>query len=98
MEYQLITPRIPQEDMSAVERVLTNRGIALTEIEHYLNTTDEDILNPSLIKNIKEGAQMLIKHIANNDDILIQIDSDCDGFTSAATLINYLNCLFPVFV
>lgn len=98
MEYQLITPRIPLENMSAVERVLTNRGIALAEIEHYLNTTDEDILNPSLIKNIKEGAQMLIKHIANDDDILIQIDSDCDGFTSAATLINYLNCLFPAFV
>ena len=35
---------------------------------------------------------MLIKHIANNDDIIVQIDSDFDGFTSAATLINYLNC------
>lgn len=38
---------------------------------------------------------MLVKHIANDDKIFIQIDSDCDGFTSAATLINYLNCLFP---
>lgn len=41
---------------------------------------------------------MLIKHIAQNDNVLIQIDSDCDGFTSAATLLNYLNCLFPGFV
>ena len=98
MEYQLITPRIPLQNLSAVERVLTNRGIALAEIEHYLHTTDDDILNPSLIKNIHEGAQMLIKHIAQNDDVLIQIDSDCDGFTSAATLLNYLNCLFPGFV
>ena len=98
MEYQLITPRIPLQNLSAVERVLTNRGIALAEIEHYLHTTDDDILSPSLIKNIHEGAQMLIKHIAQNDDVLIQIDSDCDGFTSAATLLNYLNCLFPGFV
>ena len=98
MEYQLITPRIPLQSLSAVERVLTNRGIALAEIEHYLHTTDDDILSPSLIKNIHEGAQMLIKHIAQNDDVLIQIDSDCDGFTSAATLLNYLNCLFPGFV
>lgn len=98
MEYQLIAPRIPLQNLSAVERVLTNRGIALAEIEHYLHTTDDDILSPKLIKNIHEGAQMLIKHIAQNDDVLVQIDSDCDGFTSAATLLNYLNCLFPGFV
>lgn len=98
MEYQLITPRIPQKNLSAVERVLTNRGIALAEIEHYLHTTDEDILSPQLIANVKQGALILIKHISQNDDVLIQIDSDCDGYTSAATLINYLNCLFPGFV
>ena len=40
MEYQLITPRIPLKNLGAVERVLTNRGIALAEINHYLNTTD----------------------------------------------------------
>ena len=55
MEYQLITPRIPQKNLTAVERVLTNRGIALAEIEHYLHTTDDDILSPKLIKNIHEG-------------------------------------------
>ena len=97
MEYQLITPRIPLKNLSAVERVLTNRGIALAEIEHYLHTTDDDILNPNLIANMRPGAEMLIKHIAQNDKVLIQIDSDCDGYTSAALLINYLNCLFPSF-
>ena len=38
---------------------------------------------------------MLMEHICAGNKILIQIDSDCDGYTSAATLINYLNCLFP---
>lgn len=41
---------------------------------------------------------MLMKHIGQNDKIFIQVDSDCDGYTSAAILINYLNCLFPHFV
>ena len=45
-----------------------------------------------------DGAQMLIKHISLNDKVFLQIDSDCDGYTSAATLINYLNRLFPAFV
>ena len=99
MEYQLIVPRIPQnKELSAVEQVLLNRGIMPENVEHYLNTTDEDILNPTLLMNMREGAQMLIKHIAQKDKVLIQIDSDCDGYTSSATLINYLNCLFPGFV
>ena len=99
MDYQLITSSIPQTiDLSAVERVLTNRGISINEIDHYLNTTDNDILEPTLISNIEEGAKMLIKHISQNDKVLIQIDSDCDGYTSAAVLMNYLNCLFPGFV
>jgi single-stranded-DNA-specific exonuclease len=78
--------------------VLANRGIAPENVEHYLNTTDEDILNPMLIMNIEEGVKVLIKHIAQGDKVLVQIDSDCDGYTSAAALINYLNRLFPGFV
>lgn len=38
---------------------------------------------------------MLIKHIKNNDKVLVQVDSDCDGYTSAAVLINYLYKHFP---
>jgi len=77
---------------------LTNRGINLENINHYLNTTDGDILNPSIIANVREGAKMLISHIHKGDKVLIQIDSDAAGFTSSALLINYLNCLFPAFV
>ena len=56
MEYQLITPEIPYQGLSAVEQVLTNRGIALENVEHYLNTSDQDILDPKLITNIRESA------------------------------------------
>lgn len=99
MEYQLITPRIPLDRLlTAVEQVLANRGIAPENVEHYLNTTDEDILSPMLIMNIEEGVKVLIRAIARGDKVLIQIDSDCDGYTSAAALINYLNRLFPGFV
>ena len=99
MEYQLLTPSIPlSQELTAVERVLSNRGINPLDIKHYLHTTDDDILNPILISNIEDGVKMLIKHIAQNDKVLIQVDSDCDGYTSAAMLLNYLNCLFPGFV
>lgn len=96
MNYQLIAPRVPS--MSMVEQVLTNRGIDRTDVAHYLHTSDADILDPIQIQNMIDGAKMLIKHISQNDKVFIQIDSDCDGYTSAAALINYLNRLFPGFV
>ena len=96
MEYRLRAPEFPI--YTPVEQVLVNRGIPYDQINHYLNTTDNDILNPRLIPHLDEGAKMLIKHISQNDKVLIQVDSDCDGYTSAALLMNYLYCLFPSFV
>ena len=84
--------------MTAVQKVLTNRGILLKDIEHYLHTTNEDILDPCLVENIEAGAKLLVSHIARESKVQIQVDSDFDGFASAAILINYLNCLFPAFV
>jgi single-stranded-DNA-specific exonuclease len=67
-------------------------------VHHYLNTTDDDILSPLLLDHMEEGAKMLVNHISNNDKIMIIVDSDADGFTSSAILINYLHSLFPSFV
>jgi hypothetical protein len=71
MEYQLFASRIPPRELSAVEQVLFNRGIDPENVEHYLNTTDEDILNPKLIMNVEEGVKVLIKHIAQGDKVLV---------------------------
>lgn len=96
MDYQLKTP---MQKTSALEQVFFNRGFKTVEdIQHYLNTTTQDIINPQKIENIEDGVKLLITHISQEDDILVQIDSDADGFTSAAILINYLHCLFPHFV
>ena len=96
MNFQLRAPRIPH--MSVVEQVFVNRGIPAEEVNHYLHTSVADVIDPATITNIETGAKMLASHIAQNHKVLVQIDSDCDGFTSAAVLINYLNCLFPGFV
>ncbi len=72
MEYQLIIPQIPlRKELTAVEQVLANRGISPDNVDHYLNTTDEDIFNPLLIMNIKEGVKTLVNHIAQKDKVLI---------------------------
>lgn len=93
MEFNLIAPKQPNKTL--IEQILNNRGIEDTY--RYLNTSEQDVLNPLLLDNMRDGALMLIKHIQSNHKIFVQIDEDCDGYTSAALFINYLNKLFPHF-
>lgn len=96
MKYQLIKP--VRESYSAIEQVLTNRSIL--DVHRYLNTTDKDINSFFLLgeDNLYKAAVAIMKCVRDNLKVLIIVDSDCDGFTSAATLINYLYDLFPAWV
>lgn len=67
-------------------------------MQHYLNTSDADILDPLLLDNMKDGTKILVSHILNQDKLFMTVDSDADGFSSAAIFINYLNNLFPNYV
>lgn len=95
MKYQLRGTVNP--NCSAIEQVLTNRGIPHDEINHYLHTTDADINSPLAFgQEILQGAAAaLLKGIKENQSAIVIVDADCDGFTSAALLINYLHDIFP---
>lgn len=94
MRYELISK---QTEPTMIEQVLLNRGIKRENIQHFLNLSDADIIAPNRVANIEAGVKMLLKHINENSLVYMPIDSDCDGFTSAALFINYLNRLFPHF-
>lgn len=98
MRYQLINPI--NSKYSTIETILTNRHIPLAEVAHYLNTTDEDINKSEAFGQncLTQAAQCLIQHIAAGSRALVIVDCDCDGFTSAALLINYLHDLVPNWV
>lgn len=98
MKYQLINPI--NQNYSTIEQILTNRGIPKNNIYHYLNTTDDDINSFMELdeEKLKAAAAYLIKTITNKENCLVIIDSDADGFTSSAILINYLHDLFPAWV
>ena len=93
MEWNLISPR---EKKSVIEQVLFNRGI--DNAYRYLKVTNEEVYDPLLLDNMREGAALLVKHISQKNKVFVQIDEDCDGYTSAAVLINYLNLIAPYFV
>mgnify|MGYP002507811714 CR=1 FL=1 len=93
MKYNLISER--NEDLTPVEQILKNRGVAVSEIPSLLRTNDTMLLPFGLLDNIKDGIQLLFSHLRNGDKILIQVDSDVDGYTSAAFLYNYLCKVIP---
>ena len=97
MEYKVIAPR--QSNTTLLEQILLNRGFKNKEdINHFLNTNENDIYNPLLLDNMQEGLKLLAKHIKQNSKVLIIVDPDCDGFCASAILMNYLNCHFPSWV
>ena len=98
MNIKLINPINPH--YSALEQVLTNRGIPHSAIHSWLNTTDNDINDYRLLgeANLLKAAKRIVKAVGEDEDVLIIVDSDCDGFTSAALLINYLYDQFPAWV
>lgn len=98
MKYQLIKPI--NQNYSTIEQILTNRGIPINEIEHYLNTADSDINPPESLgqDKLRAATATLIQTIKFNEHAVVIVDSDADGFTSSAILINYLHDLFPAWV
>lgn len=93
MKYKLISE--VNENYSPMQQILINRGVEARDIEHYLKTTDNDIIDPTLLDNITDGIKMLIKAIKEKKKILIIVDCDADGYTSSAALMNYLSKTFP---
>lgn len=98
MKYKLIKPI--NENYSTIEQILTNRNIKHEDIKQYLNTTDENISSFNAF-----GKDALWKAfcaigtcIAEDQKALVIVDSDCDGYTASALLINYLYDLFPAWV
>ena len=98
MKYKLINKVNPK--YSVTEQILTNRGIKIEDIQHYLNSSSKDVNSPLLFGEelMKKAADCLVEQVKLNNKIIVVVDADCDGFTSSALLLNYLHDLYPNWV
>lgn len=87
MNYKLKSP-LPNKDEDYVRTILQSRGIG--DVKTYLNPSKNLLLDPQLLNNIEKGVETLYLHLKQNLPIFIQVDSDTDGYTSAAILYNYI--------
>lgn len=82
IDYDNINPGILLREM------LKYRGIE--DPEAWLQVSKENENSPALLKNIEEVAEVLHSVIEMNGRVYIQVDSDVDGFTSAAIIYKFL--------
>ena len=72
-------------------KLLQSKGIQ--DIDKYINPTKECLQNPIDLNNIEDGAKLLKTAIEKEWNVLLIIDSDNDGFTSAAIIYQYIKKL-----
>lgn len=77
-----------------LKNLLAARGV--TNFEQYINPTKENLNYPSLLNNISQGVQWL-KEVLDKEksEILLCVDCDVDGFTSAAIMYLYIKYIRP---
>ena len=90
MNIQLLSK--PDPSIHPKIQVLLNRGIHPQDIQYYLSANINTINPPEAfgVDLLVRAEEMIERHYNNNDQILVVVDSDCDGFTSSAILINFL--------
>ena len=76
-----------------VGNLLRSRGIE--DVEKYYGPTADALQDPHFLENIDEAAALLIQTLDCNERILIVVDSDNDGFTSATIMYNYIKDMAP---
>ena len=75
-----------------IETILNNRGIF--DVEKILNPTNENDTNVYELPNITQGIELYMKNLTKK--ILVLVDSDVVGFTSAAIIYKYTKYLNPL--
>ena len=90
MKYRLVNPEL---NSPYLENLLRERGIE--DVKEYIKPTQNYLNDPAKLDNIEKGAELYLNVIKHNGNILIVVDSDCDGFTSATIIYQYTKKIAP---
>ena len=85
MKIRLVNPNFKEK---YVLNLLRARGIH--DPDEYIEPTEECLQTPSDLENIERAEKLLKKIIKSRQKILIIVDCDNDGYTSATIIYNYL--------
>jgi single-stranded-DNA-specific exonuclease len=79
---------------SVIAKILASRGLDTKEkAEKFLNPSLEDLCDPYLLPDMKEGVDRVIRALKEKEKVMIFGDYDVDGITAASLLFLVLNKL-----
>ena len=77
-------------------KLLNNRGIVREEeIKEFLSDKPQKTYDPSLLKDISAGVDLILSEIKKGTRICIYGDYDADGITSTSLMLSVLSHLMP---
>lgn len=102
----MITIRIklytePQDNLSATQQILLNRGIPVEEQEKWEKANLYHVIADPEAFNAQDTLRSIAKDVFNASflerKIVVIVDCDTDGFSAAALFINFLYRLYPTY-
>lgn len=93
MKYKVIKEADINEDI--VELVFMNRGIEPQNISRFVNPLEDVKTNPYDYTNMKKAIDTFIKHFDDGNKAILLVDSDVDGYMSAAMTRRAIEMIWP---
>lgn len=79
-----------------IEQYLTSLGIKKEDIPSFIDRPrNSDLDDPMKLKNVRLAAEKTWQLMTKGVKVFVIVDSDTDGYTSSAILINYLKRRWP---
>ena len=95
LEYKVIHEGVDfTKEANFLDAILESNGVE--DIDSFLNVNKDDIHDPFLMKNMKEGVELLHKVLElDRPHIHCICDCDSDGFTSSSVIIQFIKAIKP---
>ena len=90
MRYRLIGEN---DYAQPLKQFLSNRSVK--DIDSFINMSENVLLPYQDLAHIIKAAEIYHYHVEKNNNICIVVDSDTDGYTSAAMIYNYTKRINP---
>jgi len=80
-----------------ISQILVNRGSDIEAARRYLHPSLNDLQQPFLMKDMRQGVARLLKAIHDKEKIIIYGDYDADGITSVVILFKFIKEITPFY-
>ena len=95
LEYKVIHEGVDfAKEVNFLDAILESNGVE--NIDAFLNVNKDDMFDPFLMKNMKDGVELLHEVLElSNPHVLVNVDPDVDGFASSSVIIQFIKAIKP---